>query len=205
MPVKKGEPLDPEATRIKIMRTAAGLFLKRGTHPVGVNEIADAAGVSKLTLYRHFESKEGLIRAFLEAGSDISIGRLERAVEQPGLSPDERILAVFDEQGRVFRERDYWGCPMLNTAIEWRGSRSVAGEIGRRHLDRVRALFERLCEDAGLADPAAAADQLVVLLEGAIMVRAVARRGDTDRDAREAARALLAGARRRRRRSRTAA
>src|SRR3954453_11223174 len=144
MPVKKGEPLDPAATRVKVLKTAARLFRERGTHTVGVNEIAEAAGVSKLTLYRHFDSKEGLIRAFLESGSDVMMRRYERAATEPGLSPEERILTILDDQRRQFPGR-YTGCPLLNTAVEWRGSESSPGTIARVHLDRVGVLLERLC------------------------------------------------------------
>ena len=200
MPVRKGQPLDPAATRVKVLKTAGRLFHERGTHPVGVNEIAEAAGVSKLSLYRHFESKEGLIRAFLEAGSDGVIRRAERAAAAPGLSPEQRILAVLDTQGSLSPGR-YHGCPLLNTAVEWRGSDSAPGLIARSHLDRVSALLERLCAEAGLADPAAVASQLLLLLEGAIMVRLVGGRDDCERVAHDAARALLAGAPRGRRRT----
>src|SRR5437868_3187833 len=171
MPVRKGEPLDPAATRVKVLKTAARLFRERGTHPVGVNEIAEAAGVSKLTLYHHFDSKEGLIQAFLESASDVMMRRLERAAAEPGLSPEERILTVLHDQGPRFPGR-YHGCPLLNTAVEWRGSsESSPGTIARVHLDRVHALLERLCDEAGLADPATVASQLLLLLEGAIIVR----------------------------------
>jgi AcrR family transcriptional regulator len=193
MPVKKGEPLDPAATRVKVLKTAARLFRERGTHTVGVNEIAEAAGVSKLTLYRHFDSKEGLIQAFLESASDVMMRRVERAATELGLSPEERILMVMDDQWRRF-PGGFHGCPLLNTAVEWRGSESSPGTIARVHLDRVRALLERLCDEAGLADPAAVASQLLLLLEGAIVVRLVGGRDDSDRVARDAAGALLASA-----------
>jgi len=192
MPVRKGEPLDPAATRDKVLKTAGRLFRERGTHSVGVNEIAEVAGVSKLTLYRHFDSKEGLIQAFLEAGSDVMLGRLERAAAKPGLSPEERILTALDEGCRVTGR--HHGCPLMNTAVEWRGSKSSPGTIARVHLDRVRALLERLCDEAGLADPAAVANQLFLLLEGAIVVRLVSGRDDSERVARDAAGALLASA-----------
>src|SRR5437763_6704063 len=116
MPVRKGEPLDPAATRVKVLNSAARLFRERGTHPVGVNEIAEAAGVSKLTLYRHFDSKEGLIQAFLDSASDVMMRRFERAATDRGLSPEERILKVMDDERRPFPGR-YHGCPLLNTAI----------------------------------------------------------------------------------------
>lgn len=193
MPVRKGESLDPAATRVKVLRTAARLFRERGTHTVGVNEIAEAAGVSKLTLYRHFESKERLIQAFLESVSDVMMRRFERAATELGLSPEERILTVMDDERRRFPGR-YHGCPLLNTAVEWRGSESSPGTIARAHLDRVRALLERLCDEAGLADPAAVASQLLLLLEGAIVVRLAGGRDDSERVARDAASALLASA-----------
>jgi AcrR family transcriptional regulator len=193
MPVRKGEPLDPAATRAKILKTAAGLFRERGTHTVGVNEIADAAGVSKLTLYRHFDSKEGLIQAFLESASDVMMRQLERAATEVGLSPEERILTVMDDEWRRF-PGPFHGCPLLNTAVEWRGSESPPGTIARAHLDRVGALLERLCDEAGLADPAAVTSQLLLLLQGAIVVRLVAGRDDSERVARDAAVALLASA-----------
>ena len=192
MPVKKGDPLDPEATRQKVLKTAARLFYSRGTHPVGVNEIAEAAGVSKLTLYRHFESKEGLIRAFLEAHSDISMERTERFLEEQDLDPDERILAVFDGLGLQFDDPRYRGCALMNTSAEWRGSRSEVGELGRRHIGRIRDLFARLCDEAELADPDAAADQLVLLLEGAITLRMTRATEAPAASARDAAAAVLA-------------
>lgn len=198
MPVRKGEPLDPEATRVKVLRTAGRLFRERGTHTVGVNEIADAAGVSKLTLYRHFDSKEGLIEAFLESVSDVMLRRFERTATALGLSPEERILTIMDDERRR-SPGGYHGCPLLNTAVEWRGSEAPPGPIARAHLDRVGALLERLCDEAGLADPAAVASQLVLLLEGAIVVRLVGGREDSEQVARDAAAALLASASRRNR------
>jgi AcrR family transcriptional regulator len=193
MPVRKGEPLDPAATRVKVLRTAGRLFRERGTHTVGVNEIAEAAGVSKLTLYRHFDSKEGLIQAFLESASDLMMRRFERTATELGLSPEERILMVMDDERRRSPGR-YDGCPLVNTAVEWRGSESSPGTIARVHLDRIQALLERLCDEAGFADPAAVASQLLLLLEGAIVVRLVGDREDSERVARDAASALLASA-----------
>ncbi|HEX8052696.1 MAG TPA: TetR/AcrR family transcriptional regulator [Thermoleophilaceae bacterium] len=191
--MRKGEPLDPAATRVKVLRTAGRLFRERGTHTVGVNEIAEAAGVSKLTLYRHFDSKEGLIQAFLESASDLMMRRFERTATELGLSPEERILMVMDDERRRSPGR-YDGCPLVNTAVEWRGSESSPGTIARVHLDRIQALLERLCDEAGFADPAAVASQLLLLLEGAIVVRLVGDREDSERVARDAASALLASA-----------
>jgi AcrR family transcriptional regulator len=192
MPVKKGERLDPEATRRRVLEAAAGLFYERGTHPVGVNEIAERAGVSKLTLYRHFDSKDGLIRAFLEAHSDTTIEGIERIAERNDLDPVERVLAVFDGLERMFDDPRYRGCALMNTAAEWRGSESEPGALARRHIARIRELLLRLCQEAGIADAERAADQLVLLIEGAITLRMTRASDDPARAARDAAAALLA-------------
>jgi AcrR family transcriptional regulator len=192
MPVKKGDSLDPVATRRRVLRTAARLFYDRGTHPVGVNEIADAAGVSKLTLYRHFGSKEGLIRAFLQEHSDATIEGMEEIAARDELTADERILIMFDQLGSLFQRRRYRGCALMNTAAEWRGSDSEAGALARAHVDRIRQVMLGLCDEGGFAQPAALADQLVLLFEGAISLRMTRSAEDPAADARAAAAALIA-------------
>ena len=206
MPVKKGDSLDPGATRRRVLKTAAQLFYERGTHPVGVNEIADAAGVSKLSLYRHFGSKEGLIRAFLQEHSDATIKGMEEIAAREELAPDERILALFDGLATLFQRRHYRGCALMNTAAEWRGSDSEAGDLARVHIERIRGVFLKLCDEAAFAQPGALADQLVLLIEGAISLRMTRSAEHPAADARAAAAALIAAHPRagRRRKARTA-
>src|SRR6202051_5346066 len=51
--------------RERILAQARALFYRRGIHVVGVDAIAEAAGTNKMTLYRHFASKDVLIAACL--------------------------------------------------------------------------------------------------------------------------------------------
>ena len=51
--------------RARILAAARELFYRRGIHAVGVDAIAEAAGTNKMTLYRHFASKDVLIAACL--------------------------------------------------------------------------------------------------------------------------------------------
>src|ERR1700733_3403934 len=51
--------------RARILAAARDLFHRRGLRGVGVDTIAEAAGTNKMTLYRHFESKDELIVAYL--------------------------------------------------------------------------------------------------------------------------------------------
>ena len=53
--VRKAEGIPP---RERIIAVAADLFYRHGIRAVGVEAIAEAAGTNKMTLYRHFVSKD---------------------------------------------------------------------------------------------------------------------------------------------------
>jgi AcrR family transcriptional regulator len=186
MPVAKGETLDPAATRAKILDTATRLFYERGTLAVGVNEIAEAAGVSKVTLYRHFENKDDLVAEFLRRRSD-KVSAWLREVSATAEGP-ERVLALFDALERWFAEPAFKGCALVNGAVEARGVEAAAREIAARHLERHLGLLRELTGDEEVAR------QLLVLVEGATTVAFV--KGDplAARDARNVAALLLSSA-----------
>src|SRR5580700_703243 len=71
--------------RERILAVAAELFYRHGIRAVGVESIAEAAGTNKMTLYRHFTSKDELVAEYLrqEAGkADGWWARLE--ADHPG-------------------------------------------------------------------------------------------------------------------------
>src|ERR1700753_3833872 len=57
----------PEKTE-KIVEAASQLFLEQGYGAVSMDQIARDAGVSKATVYAHFESKENLFAAIIQDG-----------------------------------------------------------------------------------------------------------------------------------------
>ena len=58
--------------RARILAAARDLFHRHGLRGVGVDAIAEAAGTNKMTLYRHFESKDELIVAYLRGVVTVS-------------------------------------------------------------------------------------------------------------------------------------
>ncbi|TDW21756.1 TetR/AcrR family transcriptional regulator [Kribbella kalugense] len=172
MPVKAGERLDPEATRARILKAAAEVFGRRGIHATGINEVVEAAGASKLTIYKNFGSKEGLVEAVLTDRTHRVRAWHNSVVEQapPGR---EQILAVFDLVASWYAETGFRGCAMMNAATEDRGQDGAPRRLARDHLAFYRELFERLLTQAGARDPGTTARQLVVVLEGATLISAV--------------------------------
>jgi AcrR family transcriptional regulator len=189
VPVAKGETIDLGRTRGKLLRAATELFYRDGT-TVGVEEIARRAGVSKLTIYRHFGSKEGLLDEVLRQRSDQVLAWLQAATDRPN-DPLERLLAVFDALHGWYTEARFRGCAIVNAATQSPAPRSPARQLAPNHLKRLLDLLTTLAADAGAREPALAGRQLLILLEGATVVAALTGDAHAATDARELARKVL--------------
>jgi AcrR family transcriptional regulator len=158
---------------------------------IGIDRIVAAAGVAKMTLYRHFRSKDELVLAVLDDREELWTRRwLEAEVRRRGQTPSERLLAIFDAYHEWFQRDDYEGCFFLNTLVEIHDRENP---VRRATLDKllvVRRLIRSLAEEAGVRDPDAFAVQWQILTTGSIVV---AMMGDAEagRRARDTAAALL--------------
>ena len=199
MPVPKGSTLDPARTRSEILEVTGPLIYEHGIDGVGVAEVCAEAGISKQTLYRHFGSKEGLVRAVLERRSARVGRRLHDAARDAahgaGASPADQLAAVFDALGEWFAEPEFRGCGVMNAAAQHHAE-PVLGVAGR-HLEMLRAMLTSIARDAGSRDPATLGRQLLQLYEGATVVASTSPDRDPARvaqDARAAALTLLGAA-----------
>src|SRR5260221_4386148 len=83
--------------RERILEAAYELFSRQGIRAVGIDAIVEQSGVARMTLYRHFASKDALVLAFLERREQRwTKDWLQRAVERRASDPRERLLAIFD-------------------------------------------------------------------------------------------------------------
>jgi AcrR family transcriptional regulator len=168
MPVAKGSTLDPERTRAAMLEAASLVFYERGLDGVGISELCASVGASKETLYRHFGSKDGLIAAVLQARSDRNTAWLRRAAEAAGDDPAAQLTAVFAVLGEWFDQPNYRGCALVNAATQRHFE--PAHSMVVQHLDRYQALLTEIAAAAGVADPDRVGRQLLMLLEGAIVM-----------------------------------
>jgi AcrR family transcriptional regulator len=160
----------PNPVMERILNAADQLFYREGIQAVGVDALAAAANVSKRTLYKHFASKDALIVAYL----------LRRAARMTALDgpPLQQILGVFDGLERVLGGRSFRGCPYVNAVAELGGdpahpAMAVVKDIklGRRDW------FETRLRTLNATDPSRLADQMALLVDGAITTSMV-RGGD---------------------------
>ncbi|MGW4291593.1 TetR/AcrR family transcriptional regulator [Micromonospora chersina] len=193
MPVPKGATLDPAQTRAAILRAATRLLYQRGLDGIGVAELCTTMGVSKETLYRHFGSKEGLVRAVLQARSDRILRWVHDAVAAAGDDPVDQLAAVFDALERWHGEPTFRGCAILNAATQHHDGPARA--VARQHLDRQLDVLTGIASRAAVPDPVHLAKQLLTLRSGATIL--ADHHGDPDAAslAKEAALTLLRTAR----------
>ena len=172
--------------RDRVLAAASQLFYEKGIRAVGVDRIAAEANVSKMTLYRHFPTKDDLVVAVLELRDQPAQAMLTAAAAA-GKTPRERILAPFKMLERWFTSDGFRGCPFMNASLELANPGHPARAVAERHKTATRDQFESLARDAAASDPRSLADQLAVIFDGAIAQAQM-------RDPRAVARAALAAA-----------
>lgn len=65
-----GETKAKVPARERVLETAGGLFYRYGFRAVGIDTVIAKSGVAKMTLYKHFPSKDALIAAYLERSNE---------------------------------------------------------------------------------------------------------------------------------------
>jgi len=156
----------PTSPRKRILETARDLFHERGIRAVGVDAIAAAAGSNKMTLYRHFNSKDDLIVACLRSfASDADRIWSEIESANPGDKMAQlRAWVVMAAQCVASDER---GCDFANAAVELTESDHPARIVIEEFKAIQRYRLATLCRDAGIAEAELLADTLSLLVEGA--------------------------------------
>lgn len=156
------------APRERVFKTAADLFYKHGYRAIGVDTIAAESGVGKMTLYRHYPSKDDLIVAYLKEHDDFFWNRFEKITKD---TPTARgkLLAFFDALQNYVKTPACHGCPFINVATEYPETDYPGHQVAMEHKQAVRARFRTLAQEAGARNPEMLADQLFLLMDGAYM------------------------------------
>ena len=160
----------PSRPRDRIVLSARDLFHKHGIRGIGVDAIAEAAGTNKMTLYRHFGSKDDLIVACLNKvahDADAAWDLLEATY--PG-DPAGQLHGWVRLAGECLVS-DGRGCDMANAAVELTESDHPARRVIEEFKTTQRDRLARLCRTAGVNHPDLLADAMSLLFEGARVSR----------------------------------
>jgi AcrR family transcriptional regulator len=170
-------------TREHVLKVANDLFYWQGIHATGVDRVAADAGIAPTTLYRLFASKDDLVAAYVERAGQFANDRFTATMDAAGADPRARVLAIFDGLVGQVQPDGYRGCACLMTLAEYPDAGGAVHEQAVGAKRWIHARFTELAEAIGAADPAALADDLILLHEG---VLAATQSLDTDRLARRA-------------------
>jgi AcrR family transcriptional regulator len=174
------------STRERILDTAYDLFSRHGIRAVGVDRIIETSHVAKMSLYRHFKSKEELVLAFLqERERRWTMEWLHAEVSGRADDGAGRMLAIFDVFDEWFQEPDFEGCSFINVLLEFGDGDNPLRVACGEHLANIRTLVQEFAEDAGVDDPDDVARQWHILMKGSIVAA-----GEGDRQAARRARRL---------------
>ena len=146
-----GRRLSARARREQLLGLAADLFARHGYHGLSMEQIADAAGVSKPVLYQHFTGKRELYLAVVRAMVHKMESQLHAALQGPPDAPsrvEEAISTYFgfveDRRYRLALDQDDLADPVVRAEVS-AATRRVAEQVGAM-----------IAEDTGLPTEAAA-------------------------------------------------
>jgi AcrR family transcriptional regulator len=161
---QKDERIPP---RDRILTAAGDLFYRHGIRAVGVDAIAEAAGTNKMTLYRHFSSKDELVAEYLRQWAKQADACWDRLQE---LHPGDALAqlgAWLREMADHVASIDERGCALANAAVELPDKSHPARRVIEEFKTAQRMRLVELARTAGLSEPEMLADELHLLLEGA--------------------------------------
>jgi len=153
----------------QIVTTALMLFYQHGFHATGIDKIIKQAGVSKKTLYNHFESKDELILEVLKRRDIAFINNIIAETERLAKSPKTRLLSIFDAHDLWFNEKTFSGCMFINVSAEFSSHDDPFHLISAKHKLKVKKYLYELAAQAHAQDAELLSQQLNILLEGAIV------------------------------------
>src|SRR5213595_2429766 len=177
--------------RQRILETADRLFYGNGIRAVGIDRIIAEAGVAKMSLYKHFPSKDDLILAVLQHREEGVLEFFRSAMERHGNRAKSPLRAFFAALKDFFESPGFRGCPFQNAAVELADPAHPGTEFVRGHKQRFSEFLRGLVEQTVGRAAAKVAPAVAILVEGAIMTAVIQGNPESADVARDAALRLV--------------
>jgi len=173
---KRGRPRDPERMR-RVLEAATEQFIEHGFARASVEAIAKQSGVSKVTIYSYFPTKEALFEATVDGYTDVVFDSLPPGTLDPN-NPETTLTMIGTSFLRLTRSDDVVGTfrMMFAAATEHPEACKAFYRQGPVKLLQQVADYLRTANESGslsVSSPDEAADQFLSLFHGAAHIRAM--------------------------------
>lgn len=162
--------MTPTPARERLLEAARTLFSTRGVHKVSMDGIVRESGSTKVTLYRHYRSKDDLILAVLRREAQDFLQELQDNVTRLEPRPERQLLAVFDALAGWFARPTFRGCLLTNIVTELAAPDHPSVQLLQDHQRHMREYLAVLARQAGQPDPEGLAAELHLVLEGVTLL-----------------------------------
>lgn len=153
----------------RVLEAASELFYREGLRAVGVEHIAQTAGVTKKTLYDCFGSKEELITTYLRCRDGNWRAWLADFVDRNADTPADKPLTVFDGVAYWQQTMNTRGCAFINASAELPEDADSARIAIRAQKQWMIDYLTDLVAQAGRPEPETLGRQLFLLQEAAFV------------------------------------
>ncbi|VAW96143.1 Transcriptional regulator, AcrR family [hydrothermal vent metagenome] len=158
-----------------LVATALELFTKNGYRATGIDKILAESGVAKMTLYKHFKSKDELIIAALrKRDDDFSADlakKMQSLLKQQNYDPRiKKLMAFFDALHLWIKSDAFYGCNFINASIEFKREDDPIHVAASAHKKLVIQMIQELLAELHLPDTVYVARSIHMLVEGAIVM-----------------------------------
>jgi TetR/AcrR family transcriptional regulator, transcriptional repressor for nem operon len=169
---------NPTETRRKLVEAAIRLVLCQGYAATTVDEICDEAGVTKGSFFHHFDSKEAIGQAALDAWGDIGTAIYSPSWSDSSLDPLEQLYKHLDIMSEIaVRPGDSTSCVVGMMSQEMSAMHPGFREVCRGHLNTWNERVTKMLADAKKIhppkvdfDPESVAWMLNSLWQGSMLV-----------------------------------
>lgn len=162
-------PAGKLSMRERILEAAADLFYAQGIRAVSADKIIARVGITKVTFYRHFHTKDDLVVAYLERRAQWERGAVEAARQAAGDEVLEVFRMIAEGIGAETCSPGFRGCPFINAAAEYADPEHPVRQVVDTHRRWFKHTLEQMLHKADATDTSGVADQLLMLRDGAMV------------------------------------
>ncbi|MBL6664308.1 MAG: TetR/AcrR family transcriptional regulator [Rickettsiales bacterium] len=153
-----------------LINTAISLFLQNGFKATGINEILEKSAISKMTLYKHFKTKDDLIIACLDKIHQEFITNFLDVIEKKKTNPKTKIIELFNMLTTTAKKTQNVRCIFINASAEFPNLDHPAHKAAFQHKLSTQNFLEKQLKKLKIKNHQHKARVLTALTQGALVM-----------------------------------